>query len=58
MLLSNFPYTATVFNRSQASISEGYAKPRVWGAEAPSSKSCNTKGHEVGFCITGRNLLW
>ena len=33
-------------------------RPRVWGAEAPSSQPCDTKGREAGFCIAGRNLLW
>ena len=33
-------------------------QPRVWGAEAPSSQSCDAKSREAGFCITGRNLLF
>ncbi len=32
--------------------------PRVWGAEAPSSKPEWLKTHEVGFELRRRNLLW
>lgn len=35
----------------------GYAKPRVWGAEAPSSKPEWLKTHGVGFELRRRNLL-
>lgn len=45
-------------NGSQICISVRICQPRVWGAEAPSSKPEWLKIHEVGFELRRRNLLF